>query len=93
MWDILCHVYVCYRRLLDRGMTATDLDQLLERGEEDQADVASIILNEPVPHMTDSQWFVKGDRNFATDLLQNKPDGTFLVRPRDSDTSFALSVV
>lgn len=44
-------------------------------------------------HLNSANWFVECDRNKAIDMLQNRADGTFLIRPGSQDNPFSLSIV
>jgi len=47
-----------------------------------------------IPHKDQSNWYREGvNRTLAREFLRGKPEGTFLIRPRDEEGSYALSIV
>lgn len=56
--------------LLEKGVPASELDSILEE------------KDEPLPHLNQDTWMVHCDRVGSERLLQDRPDGTFLIRPK-----------
>ena len=44
-------------------------------------------------HEDQRTWFQDCTRNEAQELLRDRPEGTFLIRPRTSHHNYALSIV
>ncbi|GFS13479.1 phosphatidylinositol 3-kinase regulatory subunit alpha [Elysia marginata] len=79
--------------LLDKGKTQDYLDNLLEgRRENIQREVGG--EPEYIPHHDESLWLLNCQRSQAETYLYNKPDGTFLIRPKPEEGDvFALSIM
>ncbi|XP_023930184.1 phosphatidylinositol 3-kinase regulatory subunit gamma-like isoform X4 [Lingula anatina] len=63
--------------------------------EEEPYYVGAPVMNNDLPsiaHYNESTWYIDCDRYTAENLLQNKPDGTFLIRPSSKMNSYALSL-
>ena len=71
-----------HRNVLAEGLSPEFVDGLLEEEKD-----GSLI------HNVKTMWFVNADRDFAVSLLERKPHGTFLVRPKSTGEGFALSVM
>ncbi|CAL1540645.1 unnamed protein product [Lymnaea stagnalis] len=79
--------------LLDRGKTQDFLDNLLE-GRRENLTESSSESDYNIPHYEDNYWFINCQRNQAEVLLSNKPDGTFLIRPKPEEGNVhVLSIV
>ncbi|XP_052832107.1 uncharacterized protein LOC106879157 [Octopus bimaculoides] len=78
-----------YRLLLQNGMSQDFLDNQLEgRKENDNSSVS-----DDLPHRQESLWLMSCQRDEAEKLLEGKPDGTFLIRPKNNGQFYALSIV
>ncbi|KAK6172025.1 hypothetical protein SNE40_018427 [Patella caerulea] len=69
------------RRVINLGISDNYVDGLLEEEKD-----------EDIPHYDTRLWLLQKDRTQANILLQNKPHGSFLVRPKDSNIPYILSV-
>uniref|UniRef100_A0A0L8G533 ATP-dependent DNA helicase n=1 Tax=Octopus bimaculoides TaxID=37653 RepID=A0A0L8G533_OCTBM len=75
--------------LLQNGMSQDFLDNQLEgRKENDNSSVS-----DDLPHRQESLWLMSCQRDEAEKLLEGKPDGTFLIRPKNNGQFYALSIV
>lgn len=91
-----CEMMFLFRWLIARNVSSQSIDKILEQEEQDQEDSRSppqLVVDSAHPHKDQSTWFVPCDRLAAERFLQSKPEGTFLIRPRNEDNSFALSIV
>ena len=46
-----------------------------------------------LPHRNKDLWLMSCQREEAEKLLEGKPDGTFLIRPKNNGECYALSIV
>ncbi|XP_050401633.1 phosphatidylinositol 3-kinase regulatory subunit gamma [Patella vulgata] len=69
------------RRVINLGISDNYVDGLLEEEKD-----------EDIPHYDTRLWLLQKDRTEANILLENKPHGSFLVRPKDTNTPYILSV-
>ncbi|XP_050401628.1 phosphatidylinositol 3-kinase regulatory subunit alpha isoform X2 [Patella vulgata] len=67
--------------LIDRGKTADMLDNLLENKCESIAETHGE-SDHNVPHLNESYWLVNCERERAEEMLRDRPDSTFLIRPK-----------
>ncbi len=75
-------------------MKAQIIDQLLEQTDESVEHTRLYpTIPEYVPHEDADTWYVECNRTQAQSMLEGKQDGTFLIRPRNVENSYALSVV
>ncbi|XP_029649998.1 phosphatidylinositol 3-kinase regulatory subunit alpha isoform X1 [Octopus sinensis] len=75
--------------LLQNGMSQDFLDNQLEgRKENDNSSVS-----DDLTHRQESLWLIPCQRDEAEKLLEGKPDGTFLIRPKNNGQFYALSIV
>ncbi|XP_076462015.1 phosphatidylinositol 3-kinase regulatory subunit gamma-like [Babylonia areolata] len=83
------------KRLIDHGKTAEFLDSLLERKEDGASECFYTLESEYAvpPPMEESHWFINCVRQKAEEMLQSKPDGTFLIRPKPEEGTHVLSIV
>ncbi|KAL8590212.1 hypothetical protein ACOMHN_010407 [Nucella lapillus] len=83
------------RRLIEHGKTTEYLDSLLERKEEGACESFYVLESEcsSNPALEESHWFVNCVRQKAEEMLQNRQDGTFLIRPKPEEGSHVLSIV
>ena len=82
--------------MIGRNVSSQSIDKILEQEEQDHQDSRSpqqLVVDSAQPHKDQAMWFVNCDRTTAERYLQGKPEGTFLIRPRNEDNSFALSIV
>ncbi len=85
-----------FRWLLDRNVSSQSIDKILEQeeqGKQDSKSAPQLMVEQALPHKDQSTWYVDCDRATAERLLQGKPEGTFLIRPRANENSHALSIV
>ena len=83
-----------YRWLLDKGVASSTLDKLLEEHSDRQLAEGPMTTTSPDVHPPDdeSTWFVNCTREEAKELLKNRIEGTFLVRPSNKEGCYALTV-
>lgn len=87
-------------------MSSQSIDKILEQEENDHAHARlggattgtqqqQLVVDGQQPHKDEATWYVVPcDRGRAERLLQGKPEGTFLIRPRTGPPeSYALSIV
>lgn len=80
--------------LLDHGKTHDFLDNILEGKKDNPADTVFMAESEyTLPQLDDSKWFLNCVRDLAESMLQNRPDGTFLIRPKPEEGNHVLSIV
>jgi len=80
----------CTRWLLQQGVKQARIEALLQQQEasDSEMDVDSL------PHQNEANWLLmECTRNMAQELLANRPDGTFLVRPSRIQDQYALSIM
>ena len=90
------------RFLIDRNVSSQSIDKILEQEEEQmysrmpsqqqQQQQQQLLVDSLQPHRDKTTWFVQCERREAERYLQGKPEGTFLIRPKEQD-SYALSIV
>lgn len=80
----------CFRWLLDKKVPSSELDSILE---EKETEGGSAYDAQTLPHHNKDTWFVDCDRRQAEALLTDKPDGTFLIRPKHEEGDvYVLSI-
>jgi hypothetical protein len=83
-------VYNDFRWLLEKNVPAADLDSILE--EKDTENVSTYDA-QVLPHNNKESWFIDCDRREAEAMLCDKPDGTFLIRPKQEEGDvYVLSI-
>lgn len=77
-------------RLLTEGLKEDDLKEVLNLGYEKWKNK----INSEIPHYDESTWFRENcTRQEAEELLKEMPSGTFLIRSREKEGNYALSIV
>lgn len=83
------YLYAC-RQLISCGEMPQKLNYLAELQDQN----GNAIVEHVTSHSDSSTWMVKCDRDRAEKLLAGKPDGTFLIRPRDEPQwPYGLTIV
>ena len=83
------------RSLLQHGVSSQSVDSLLE----DEVDPSSsrgnafVIREHDIPHMDESTWNINCERVQAHTMLENRENGTFLIRPSREQGKYALSLM
>ncbi|KAL5287783.1 PIK3R3 family protein [Megaselia abdita] len=79
-----------HNRLLSEGLKEDDLKEVLNLGYEKWKNK----INSDIPYYDESTWFRENcTRQEAEGLLKDMPAGTFLIRSREKEGNYALSIV
>lgn len=79
-----------HNRLLSEGLKEDDLKEVLNLGYEKWKNK----INCDKPHYDESTWFREDcTRKEAQEILRDMPSGTFLIRSRENEGNYALSIV
>lgn len=75
---------------MDKKVPAAELDSILEEKDTEGVNTFDI---QALPHNNKETWFIDCDRSQAEGMLCDKPDGTFLIRPKQEEGDvYVLSI-
>ncbi|XP_053394066.1 phosphatidylinositol 3-kinase regulatory subunit alpha-like isoform X1 [Mercenaria mercenaria] len=79
--------------LLDKKVPAAELDSILEEKDTEGVSTFDVTVSMMLPHNNKETWYIDCDRQDAEKMLGDKPDGTFLIRPKQEEGDvYVLSI-